>query len=291
MATRFKNLMLAGMLLALGACATQGSVLTAGVGAIRTSATAADGETEKVFGEINAVDRGDTIASLLANNERPSEKAFRPIIDPAAAAQWSAAFDGVDKYLAALQDLVDTKRSAAITENLKGVGTALQGPTFGAKVDDKIVGLFANLGGAIVQAAAEKKAQDIMRRTDPKFRALMNGLAGLVGQPGETAEPGTLRSMVDNHWSTQLGGVQAAYVGVLNAPEDARRPLLVKYGQLIDERQAYRDRLERLRRALVAIGEAHSAASKGSPGATFFWIGQINDFVKKARDDANAGGK
>ncbi|NYT40378.1 hypothetical protein HZY97_06400 [Sphingomonas sp. R-74633] len=289
MATRFKNLLLAGMLLALSACATQGAVLTTGVGAIRASATAADAETEKVFGEINAAQRDDVITLLLAQKARPSEEAFAPVITPETAARWNAIFDGVDKYLGGIQDLVDTKRSAAITEDLQGVGEALQSPNFGVKIPNEAVGLFANLGGALVQAAAEKKAQDVMRRTDPEFRALMGGLAELVGGP--ESRPGTLRAMVDEHWAGLLIGVEHSFGAVLTAPDAARSPLLVSYGKLLDERQAYRDRLERLRRALVAIGEAHSAAAKGSPGGTYYWIGQINGYVKQAREDAKAGDK
>lgn len=288
MATRLGNLLLAGMALALSACATQGAVLNSGVGAIRASATAADAETENVFGDINAAHRDDVITLLLAQKARPSEEAFAPVIAPETAARWAAVFDGIDTYLAGIQDLVDTKRSTAIGDNLKGVGEALQSPNFGVKIPNEAVGLFAGLGGALVQASAERKAQDVMRRTDPEFRALMEGLAGLVGGPD--SRPGALRAMVDEHWSGLLIGAEHDFGKLLDAPDSARAPLLTGYGKLLDERQAYRERLERLRRALIAIGEAHSAAAKGSPGGTFYWIGQINSYVQKARADAKAGG-
>ncbi|MBO9711319.1 hypothetical protein [Sphingomonas sp.] len=289
MRARVRTILVIGMMLALTACATQGAVLSTGVGAIRTSATAANAETETVFGEINAAHRDDVIALLLAQRARPSEAAFAPAIAPETAGRWAAAFDGVDNYLAALQDLVDPKRSTAVTDNLKGVGEALQSPTFGAKIPPEAVSLFASFGGAIVQAAAEGKALAIMRRTDPEFRALMTGLAGLVGEPGATSRPGTLRAMVDDHWAGLLSGVETAFVGVANGTEDERKPLLVSYGTLIDERQAYRERLARLRTALLAMAEAHSEAAKGSAGGTFYWIEQINGYFQKAREDAKGG--
>lgn len=280
---------LALSLLAVAACATPGPVLTESVSAIRTGVAAAETETQKVFAEVNAGARDDTIERLVRANQGPSEAAFAAVISDDTAARWAAAFDAMDQYLAALQDLVGEGRSGVIAEDLGAIGSTLQSDSFGVKLPAGSAGLFASLGGALVQASAERSAMDIMRRTDGAFVALTSGLADLVAQPVGQSQTGTLRGMIGRHWDNRLTGVENAYRQVAAGSAAERRAVLETYGETIDKREAEFLKMARLREALLAIGETHSAAAEGKSGAVLFWLDQINDRLKQARDEAEGG--
>jgi hypothetical protein len=269
----------------LSGCATHGPVLSEGVGAMRTSVAGAKAGTTKAFADINAARRDDAIDDILDANMAPSEAAFEPVIDRDTAARWGEAFDRVDDYLGALQDLVDPKRSAETTTNLNAIGTALQSDTIGVKLPHGAAQVFAALGGALVQAAAERKAQAVMLRTDPQFQSLMRRLGDLVAGKGE----GTLAAMVKTQWQRRLDGIAAdTYGDVRAAGRDERKAVVVEYAAALDARDAQLQTLDGLRSSLFALAEAHGAAARGSDGAVFYWIAQLNQRLKEARDAAGA---
>lgn len=285
--TRWRFLSLA-LWLSVGACATPGSTLGPSIGTIRSGVAAAQSGAAERFAEINADARSDAITLLLLNNSPPSEAAFAPIIAPDTAARWSAAFGAIDAYLAALQELVDDGRTSAIGGDLKSIADTIQSPNFGARLPAGAAGLFASAGQALLQASAERKAQSVMQRFDPAFGRLMRGLGDLVVRD-DSAAPGTLRALVDEHWVAVLGGIENDYKKVATQPADARRPLFERYAAAIDGREAQRQKLARLRSALLAIAEAHAAAARGSGGGTLFWLNRIAEDLKKARDEAGGG--
>lgn len=281
-----RPLALLSLLLLVPACATQGPVLDANVTALRASVASVDSESEKIFADLNGKARDDVIRLLLANREMPTEKAFAPLIDGETMGRWSAAFAGVDEYLAGLQDLVDAGPSTAIGGDLTAIGNTLQSESFGVTLPAGASGLFGKLGASIVQASAEKKAQAVMQKVDPAFNALMAGLGDLVGEASGPSKPGTLRAMADDYWFNQIAAVEKQYRPLLNGTVEQRQPVLTDYGRTLDLREADRQRLGKLRAALRAVGEAHSEAAKGSAGGMLFWLSQINDALKEARDAA-----
>lgn len=269
-------------LLLLAAC-SHGPALSEGVGAMRTSVAGAKAGSAKAFTDINAARRDDAIEDILDANTPPSEAAFAPVIDRDTAAAWSEAFDRVDEYLGGLQQLVDPKASAETTKNLNAIGTALQSDTIGVNLPKGSAQLFAALGGALVQASAEHKAQAIMLRTDPQFQSLMRRLGDLVAGKGE----GTLAAMVRTQWQRRLDGIAADDYGkVRNGSRDERKAAVQAYATALDARDAQLETLGNLRASLLALGEAHGAAARGSDGAVFYWIAQLNQRLKEARDAA-----
>jgi hypothetical protein len=285
---RSHNLVL-GVLLVLGGCAAPGGVLGPSVGSLRVAVASADAEAASRFADINAAVREDAVDLSLLKNARPSEAAFAPIIAADTAERWSAALDAVDSYLAAIQELVDDRRTTAVGADLTAIADTLGSPSFGATLPPGASGLFGSFAQALLQASAERKAKEILMRTDPAFARLMRGLADLV-TGADPRTPGTLRAMVDTHWVTVLAGIENEYNKVATEPADIRRPLFDRYGAAIDSREAQRQQLAGLRAALLGIAEAHAAAARGSGGGTLFWLGQIDRYLKTARTEA-AGGK
>lgn len=286
---RFRQSLAVLLLLGLTACAANGPVLSAGVGAMRASVAQSKTASDAAFTDINASRRGFTIEDVLDANRAPKEEDFAPVIANDTIGRWDQAFDKIDEYLAALQDLVDTKRSAETRENLTAIGTALQSETIGVKLPKGAEAVFAALGSALVQAVAENKALDIMRRTDPAFQRLTRKMGDLVYSPDE----GTLSAMIIEQWTRRLRDIAADDYGAAAAKgsREGRIAAIQAYGKALDERNAKLAGLASLRDSLLALGEAHAAAAKGSDSALLYWIGQIDARLKEARKAAEQGGK
>ena len=273
----------------LASCATPGGNLDESVGSIRTGLASAETETESVFALANKRARDTTIRRLVLSESRPSEAEFASVIDAETLAKWSAGFDALDAYLAGLQKLVSDGPSQSVTDDLNAIGSTLQSETIGATLPDGSAGLFANLGGALLQARAENEAQAIMLRTDREFSNLTRGMADLIYPPTMAQRRGTIFNMVRTHWDNQLGGIINEYNQVANDGPDKRRPVIESFASAIDQREADFQRLRRLRQALIALGEAHRTASTRNSSGTLFWLAQVEKQLDEARKEANGG--
>ncbi|WP_447725015.1 hypothetical protein [Sphingomonas koreensis] len=278
MSTRFTMLVsTVGLLLA--GCAPSAPALSGSIGAIRTGAAQTKTESTGAFAAINMTGRDSAIEGLLDDNAAPSDDALAPLITRDTVARWNVAFDQIDAYLAGLQDLTDTRRSDEAYADLAGIGSALQSSVLHAKLPRDSASAFAAFGAA-VQAGAERKAQLIMRETDPAFQTLVRGMGDLVSGPGK----GTLSGIVESQWRERLDGIAAdAYGTVKQGSRDERQAVIQDYGKALDARDAQLYALASLRDSLFALAEAHSAAAKSRDGATLYWIEQIDQRLANAR--------
>lgn len=263
----------------LAGCAPSGPALSGNIGAIRTGAAQAKTESAGAFAAINTAGRDSAIEVLLDDNAAPSDDALAPVVTRDTAARWNAAFDQIDAYLAALQDLTDTRRSDEAYARLAGIGSALQNGALHVRLPADSASAFTAFGEA-VQAGAERKAQSIMRETDPAFQTLVRGMGDLVSGPGK----GTLSGVVETQWRERLDGIAADdYGNVKQGTRDQRRAVILDYGKALDARDAQLYALASLRDSLFALAEAHGAAAKSHDGATLYWIDQLDQRLAKAR--------
>lgn len=109
---------------------------------------------------------------------------------------------------------------------------------------------------------AQRRAREILQRTDPQVRSLLTAMAEAVGPTDAEG----LRGTVGSAWTTSGGRDQRAYALAVEAKrdEDARRTIVVDYLSLLDRRQAQLASLASLRSSLLALADAHSAAAAGS---------------------------
>lgn len=272
------------LLLTLGACANQ-QELSSGLGVMRTGVAHMRTSTDDAFTELNSSRRDFAIEDVLDANRAPTEADFASLIDPDTTLRWRKAYDAVDGYLAALQTLVDTKRSEQTRAGLEEVGTGVQALGIGLPTGAQTA--FSAFGGAVVQAAAERKAMTVIRRVDPSFRRLMITLGDLVAGPDE----GTLRALTVTQWKRRLQDIAADdyTVAAAQGSRERREAVVRAYRTALDERDAKLGALADLRDALLALGEAHGAAARGGDGAVIFWIGQIEARLKDVRDAIGKG--
>jgi hypothetical protein len=285
MVTRAAMLVIA---LALAACATPGPVLTQDVAGIRTGITAARQQASDSFVAANDLAREQAIARKIRRPELTlGAEDFPQPVPAAAARQWDGAFTILDQYGAALQSLVDQRRADATGNAVASLGHAINASTLlRGKVPDALTSVFAAFGQALVQAAAERKATDIMRAADPAFRQVIDGMATAIGRPDE---PGSLANSVASQWDNSvLPLIENDYSFIAPTDQERRRQLLQTYVKAMSARDRQLADLAQLQRSLVALGEAHSAAATGKPGDARFWIKRINSWADEVRARAEA---
>lgn len=274
--------------LQLTACATPGPILTESVGTMRTGLALTRQQAETAFAVTNAAARDIDIARAL-DSDRPTlaEADFPLALDPADIQRWSNAFTVLDSYLASLQRLVAPERAQATGNNLDALATELRGGAASLSLPAEATAAFSTFASALVQASAERRAQDVMRQVDPAFNAVMAGLADAIGDDDRTGLRGTSRI----YWENKLSELRVAYSRIAPTDRTGRRAAIDKFIQTIDARNAQLRSLADLRASVLALGQAHSAAAAGDNGNALFWIGRIGgwlDDVRRRTDAAQA---
>lgn len=270
----------------LAGCATPGPVLTESVGKVRAGTALAGEQSNLSLVAANAQARERGVEYKIGDPSLTLREADFPLaVSREDVLAWQAAFSALDQYMAALQKLVDPARAGETSDNLNAVGTALSSGSLGVKLPQGTAEAFATLGGAIVQARAEHKATEVMRRVDPAFTALMGAMADAIGADDHANLRGTVRA----NWESAIGHVRSDYAALPPAPLDARRDAATRFVTMLDTRDATDANLAALRTSLLALGEAHAAAAKGNSGDALFWVGRISawlDDVQKRIDAA-----
>ncbi|MFL6863427.1 MAG: hypothetical protein ACJ8DZ_10535 [Allosphingosinicella sp.] len=279
---------MAGALLLAG-CATPGTAISADAGALRVGVAAARQQSQDQFAAANKLIRDRSVEWKVAQPSQILRQSdFPAAVTPEAAQQWSAAFDVLDSYAAALQGLVDPKNATATGDAIGELGQALNGGTLKAGLPPSVVAVFQTFGEALVQARAEKEATAVMRHTDAAFNQVVGRMAAAVGRPSDA--PGSLYDSVETAWNASvLPQLENRYAAIPASEADSRRQLLTEYLQAIDARDAQLGQLGQLSEALIALGQAHAAAARGKPGDALFWIQRIGGWADSVRTRTAAG--
>jgi hypothetical protein len=278
----------AAVLLLVAACATPGPVLDENVGALRSGIGAAAQQSQLAFDAANQLAREQSINAKVSDPRQTLDPADFPLpAPPEATAQWAQAFAILDSYGAAVQSLVDPKRSQAGGDALQALGTTLNGPTLAAGIPASLTAAFSTLGSALLQARSESKATAVMRRTDAAFNAVVNDMATAIGTSG--TEAGSLQNSVASSWNRSvLTRIEDDYAALAPTDQAGRRAVIQRYLDAMNARDKQLASLGQLRQSLLALGEAHSAAARGEPGDALFWVQRVNGWLDemKKRTDA-----
>jgi hypothetical protein len=274
---RIAGVLFAGLLaLQIGGCATPGPILTESVGTIRTGLTATRQQAEATFAATNRTAREIDVARALDNPLRNLREADFPLaLAPEDVEKWSNAFTALDSYLGALQRLVAPERAAATGNNLDALANQLRGGATGLSLPAEASAAFSTFASALVQASAERRAQDVMRRVDPQFSAVMAGLADAIGENDRSG----LRMTTRSYWQGKLADLRTAYSAFQPSERGERTRVMNQFLQTIDARNAQLRSLAQLRASVLALGEAHRAAAAGDSGSAQFWVGRIGGWL------------
>jgi hypothetical protein len=160
----------------------------------------------------------------------------------------------------------------------KDVGDSLQrtGEQIGAtadvevlKSDKELSKAISALGRQIVAAAANRKAREVMLQVDPSVKQLTDRMANMLytARPGTdeegkpiTKESGVLPT-IRVTWDDKTTAVQEKFRNTADSP--GRRALAEQYADLLDQRGELEDSIMALRRSLLDLSAAHTAAAQG----------------------------
>lgn len=261
------------------ACASTSVSIGTDAAAMRAANSAIRTQAQDAFRQANDGARAVAIEHRLnvtepAQGRSPdltlSEDDFPRAVTASDAAEWDRAFAELDGYFLALQSLVDPTRTRVTGEELTNVIARLNSEPVEAGLPDGFSAVFATLFENLVRAQAEREATAIMRRLDPQFGVLTTTLADAIGVD---EDGGSLRGTVWVHWQARLDAYNVEYAQA--STRTARRAIITSYLQAIDARDAQLRSLEQLRTSVLALGEAHSAAARGTRGDVMFWLERI----------------
>jgi hypothetical protein len=247
--------------LALAGCAnTVSSTELTGFG---TAAAALSRQTDLNFAEANRVARSAAVDRFVRSGAIGlTEAPFAPVVTAGVADEWRTAFSNLERYGLLLGTLANDNQRKQTTTAFKDLGVELNKGVVGAKISPGVAAGFSALAGALVDMQAQRRAREILQRTDPQVRALTTAMADAVG----ASDTEGLRGTVASAWTASGGRNQRAYALAVEGKrdEEARRTIVFDYLGQLDKRQAQLASLASLRASLFALADAHSAAAAGS---------------------------
>ncbi|MEG3086853.1 hypothetical protein [Sphingomonas sp. PB4P5] len=252
------TLTLAGVLVA--ACGT--TVASADLTGFGTAAALLGRQSDANFAEANRIARVAAVDRFVRSPAVGlTEAPFPPAVPAEVANAWRSALSNLERYGLLLGSLTDSSQGPRTTQAFKALGSELNSGTVGADIDPGVAAAFSSLAGVLVDLEAQKRARDILRRTDPEVRALLTAMAAAIG----STDAAGLRGTVAVNWTASTGGIQRAYAAAAEKNnEGEKRTLAFDYLAALDRRQVQLASLASLRSSLLALADAHTAAADGS---------------------------
>jgi hypothetical protein len=234
--------------------------------------------TDTVFSTVSLMTSADSIAFA---STQPTLKAANLVSCPDAPtmAAWDSLLAAIGKYAQALENLTGTATTQAFSNsmvNLAGqfnqTSTDLQtrGLTGSApQASANMATAFTEVASVLMRAHASAKAREIAAEADPNISAICAGLADAIGA---TADDG-LRSTVAAHWRDSEGALQVQFLGTHDP--NMRLSITNQFAAKMAAEQAEDLTLVSLRRAILAIAEAHHALAQGQDATLAGAVGAI----------------
>lgn len=209
-----------------------------------------------------------------------SEQQFQTAISTESIDAWQESLSALSDYGTVLSSLVDTKRGTETSAAVVALGQKLQTGTVGIRINPAVSTAFASLGGALVDARAQRQAGRILQQTDPSVQQLLATMAEAIGDSNAEG----LRGTVFSNWNTSFDGVRRAYAtAATQHREQEQRKLIGEYLGALDRRDAQLRALANLRASIMNLAAAHSAAAKGAPVTVSTLIAQIEQRVHETK--------
>jgi hypothetical protein len=185
--------------------------------------------------------------------------------------QWNVALDAMAAYASSVETLLSPDLPKDVGDSLQRTGEQI-GATADVEVlksDKELSKAIGALGRQIVAAAANRKAREVMLQVDPSVKQLTDRMANMLytARPGTdedgkpiTKESGVLPT-IRVTWDDKTTAVQEKFRNTADSP--VRRALAEQYADLLDQRGELEDSIMALRRSLLDLSAAHTAAAQG----------------------------
>ena len=273
-----------GLLLAAAGCTT---VNPTSVTAFSTGVTAARAETSTAFETVVKQTR-ESAVDYAAAQPSLNEGLLVATPSPEAIAAWNRILDPLEHYAQHMSSLGTGGSSGDAQTAIGGLAKEFNATSADLKAKAGIgqapqitagpAAALATVAGALLDAHAEKEAAGIAKATDPAIRTMLTALADAIGPDAGSGLRGTVRG----HWNQQLIDVTQDFLAA--GTPASRRPVVLRYIDLLNQRDASDDMLASLRSTYLALADAHTAIAKGSDADLRGAIDLISTELKHARD-------
>lgn len=237
------------------------------------ASSAVAGQADLAFSESNKLARQVEIEAFVRSGAPGlSEDSFQGAIARSDIEAWQDSLTALADYGNVLASLVDTKRGVETSDSIVALGQKLSSGSIGLGIDPRISAGFASLGGALIDAAAQREARHVLQRTDPEIQRLLATMAEAIGASDGQGLRGTVRTLS----TTALNPIRRSYAAAAERKDEAaQRQLVDKYLAGLEARDARLRSLANLRTSLTELAAAHAAAAKGGPMTAGAMIAQI----------------
>jgi hypothetical protein len=258
--------MLIGAMATLPGCAT---VNREEVASWRQAVVATRDQSAVTFRAVNELVRD----SQMKRAERLTalkESDFSAGLEGDAIRRWNAALDSMAVYAAAVEQLLAPELPRDVGASLKKTGEQLSStadlPLL--KANGAVSTAIGAIGTKLVAMAANSRARDIMLATDGDVKDLTEAMAAIVYSEKADADGETIASgiavTVAGTWDQRLAEIEVEFANLAaNASGEAKRAMARRYAEQIAGKQAAMDAVMGLRRTLLDLGPAHTAAAQG----------------------------
>lgn len=225
-----------------------------------------------------------------------SESDVAPALPPQAVRQWNLALDAMAAYASSVETLISPDLPQGIGDSLKRTGEQIGATADVAllKSDKELSKAMGSLGQQIVAAAANRKARDIMLQVDPSIKQLTERMADMLYQtrPGTdedgkaiVKESGVLPT-VRVTWQDKITAVQEKFRDTTDGA--GRRALAEQYIDLLDRQTELEDSILALRRGILDLGAAHTAAAQGRAADLRTLVASMHQDIEIVREIASS---
>jgi hypothetical protein len=240
------------------ACASPQPAFLAGW---RESVVAAHQQSDVALRGVNELMREEALQRVV-RLKTLTEADLAPALDANSLRIWNGTFSELEAYAAALEALVDPNLVAGVGPSLSALGTNMAAK---AQLDafEKHPGLadaVSKAGTAIAGAAAGRRAQDIMRETNPAIHDLLTELGKMLVDEKDGVEIGPIADM-HAAWTDRAAAKRVEFARATSA--DAKRRIALEFVEILDKRDASDQLFRQLRSTLDSLAIDHAAAAAG----------------------------
>jgi len=261
-------------LLSLVGCAT--APAKDAIPPFRQGLLTAEQQTNATFADVNKFLRQQQVERAI-KQDALTEDLFFQAIESGDIAKWNRAFALIDSYAEKLERLLNEEQRAGVEAELSDLGKEIESMR-GEQLPEGVSAAFTKFGGLLVQLKAERDALKAIRQADPGIQQVFNSMMEAIGSDNESGVRGT----VWTSWAQVLASIDVKEFRQARSP-DAKRPIVLKYIQSMEERDAQDQLLNSLRLSIATLAKTHQEMAKDRPASASALIKIVQDEYKDFR--------
>lgn len=265
--------------LALAACTTAPS--REAIPPFRQGVATADQQTSSAFSDVNSFLRRQQIERAVTQDAL-TEDLFVEALASSDIAKWHRAFALIDSYAEKLERLLAPDQRAGVQDELSVLGGTIEAVS-AQQLPTEISAAFISFGGLLVQLKTERDALAAIRKADPAIQEIFSAMAEAIGADPESGVRGTVRAS----WRTVLARIDVREFRQASG-DAAKRAVVRRYLEVLDERDAQDALLNSLRLSLATLAKSHQELAQGRWGSAGALIQLVQDEYKAYREQLDA---